>query len=97
MAEKLGVTPSYLSAVEVGKRKVPKKWPRLIADIYDLSQEEYEELVWAKDMSLSSVTISLDNLEGADKQIALAFARSFDALSEADKENISKILLKRRD
>ena len=49
MAQDLDVTSSYLSAVEVGKRNVPEEWPRKIGKMYDLSDEEIENLelrVW---------------------------------------------------
>ena len=34
MAEKLGVTVSYLSAVENGKRNIPDNWIEMIASEY---------------------------------------------------------------
>ena len=44
MAKKLGVTTSYLSAVEVGKRKVPTSWGELINENYELTEEQSSEL-----------------------------------------------------
>lgn len=44
MASKLGVTSSYLSAVEKGKRKVPLNWSELITMQYDLTEKQSSEL-----------------------------------------------------
>ena len=44
MANKLGVTPAYLSAVELSKRKVPKDWPQKISVAYYLKTEAAKEL-----------------------------------------------------
>lgn len=44
MAEKLGVTSSYLSAVENGKRKVPEEWFNEISKHYTLTSSQIIEL-----------------------------------------------------
>ena len=44
MADKLGVTAAYLSAVENGKRRVPDSWIATLTDEYGLSPEEEREL-----------------------------------------------------
>lgn len=40
MANKLGVTVSYLSAVENGKRDIPDEWLDKIINDYNLSKNE---------------------------------------------------------
>jgi transcriptional regulator with XRE-family HTH domain len=44
MACKLSVTPSYLSAIEKGKRKVPVEWEQKIAELYPLDSNQLIEL-----------------------------------------------------
>src|SRR6185312_3749392 len=44
MARKLGVTPSYLSAIENGKRTIPADWAEEIAKLYKLTPEQMTEL-----------------------------------------------------
>lgn len=44
MADKLGVTPAYLSAVELGKRNVPNGWAHKISQLYSLDKKTSEEL-----------------------------------------------------
>jgi transcriptional regulator with XRE-family HTH domain len=92
MAEKLGVTPSYLSAVEVGKRNVPKDWPKKISDIYSLNDQETKALENAAKVSQLKVRVDLDNVAESDKELFLAFARQFTTLTNTDKERIKAIL-----
>ena len=40
MARKLGITASYLSAIETGKRNIPDNFELLLFDAYSLSEEE---------------------------------------------------------
>ncbi|WP_312887677.1 helix-turn-helix transcriptional regulator [Paenibacillus sp. 1182] len=49
MALKLEVTPSYLSAVERGKRNLPKEWKDKLLSLYKLSPNQLKEF--------SSITI----------------------------------------
>lgn len=47
MAEKLNVTPAYLSSVETGKRNVPQGWIGHIVRMYKLDPSEHLELIEA--------------------------------------------------
>ena len=44
MALKLDVTPSYLSAIEKGKRPLPSDWAQRISSLYELSSSQLSEL-----------------------------------------------------
>ena len=44
MAKVLGVAPSFLSAVENGKERIPEDWAHKIANHYGLSDEELKKL-----------------------------------------------------
>ncbi len=60
MAKILGVTKSYLSFAETGKRRVPERWGGVIANLYKLPEEEREKL---------SILVRVDNLSSRDKII----------------------------
>ncbi len=94
MAEILCVTPSYLSAVEVGKRNVPYEWGELLSDSYNLSELEIRELTKAIDNSQLNLKLDLNNFSVFEKDIALSFARNFKELTDTDKESIRNILSK---
>ena len=78
----LGVTNSFVSAVELGKKKVPKKWCKMIAEHYNLNAEEVKELEDAIQESKNNVKVNL----------AMAFQRSFDNISEETANEIINIL-----
>jgi len=94
MAEYLGVTSSFLSAVENGKKNAPEGWIDLIKKRYELANEQCEKLQEAQRNSQKQVKINLENVNNEDRKIIMAFARSFDKLGNADKEKISKVLAK---
>lgn len=92
MANKLGVSPSYLSSVEVGRKSIPENWKKIIPELYALNSEEITELEKAIDDSVRQIKISMDNRTEDDRKFLLAFARKLDDLDLSEKENILKIL-----
>lgn len=92
MATKLGVSSSYLSAVEIGKRNVPHDWLEKITSMYQLSAEEVESLKLAIENSQPSIKIDLRNTNNQEKDLVMAFAREFKDLNEDDKTKILNIL-----
>ena len=97
MADKLGVTISYLSAVEHGKREVPDDWVDTISKLYQLSDAEKDNLEDLAYMSKNKVSIDLLEVNDKKKNTALAFARKFDNLSDEEINKINKILNNKED
>lgn len=91
MAAKLGVTVAYLSAVENGKREVPDQWIDVLAEKYLLEPSEKKELQNYAYENKDNIKIDLSGIEKEEREMALAFARSFKSLTEADKKAIEKI------
>ncbi|MHC8516705.1 helix-turn-helix domain-containing protein [Sporosarcina sp. ITBMC105] len=94
MATRLGVTSSYLSAVENGKRNVPHDWVEKITVMYSLSDSEEKELKQSFIESKKVVTIDFEGYSNEDKSVLLALAREFNALDESDRLKIKNILQK---
>lgn len=92
MAQKLGVTSSYLSAVEVGKRKIPENWIDRIASEYRLSAMEIYQLREAAAQSASEIKIDLGNASASKRDLAYAFAREFKDLSDDQHQAILRVL-----
>lgn len=92
MAEELGVTVAYLSAVENGNRAVPDSWIYTISKKYGLNDMETSELQEAAYEKKSEIKISLDDSSKSD--LALSFARKFKDLTDEDVNELSKILSK---
>lgn len=94
MAEKLDVTSAYLSAVENGKRKIPKTWVDDIARLYSLSQDEKAELQNAADASILDITISLHGASAQKRDTVLSFARALDGMNDDDLKRIMSSMKK---
>lgn len=96
MAQKLNVTPSFLSAVEVGKKSIPEKWEQQIIEDYELNQEEAFELKQAIANSIRQLKFDLTQRKEEDRDLLLAFARKLDTLDTKEKESILNILNKNK-
>lgn len=88
MANKLGVSSAYLSAVENGKRRMPQDWVSKIASIYSLDSDAQADLQNAADNSVFDVTISLENASEQKRHAVLSFARALDGLDDEDLKRI---------
>ena len=89
MAKILGVKVPFLSAVENGKKNVPKEWLDIISKHYSLSEDEESELKEAIEESRTHCKIPMEKAGITQRRAALQFARSFD---EMDDETATKIL-----
>lgn len=96
MAQKLNVTPSFLSAVEVGKKSIPDKWEHQIIELYELNEIEALELKEAISNSIRQLKIDLSQRKLEDRDLLLSFARKLDTLDTKDKESILNILNKKK-
>ncbi|MEH7223840.1 helix-turn-helix domain-containing protein [Bacillus sp. JJ1566] len=96
MATKLGVTSSYLSAVENGKRNVPHEWIEKISVLYSLSAVESNELRQAVRDSQKVIKVDFEGFNSEDKDTFMALAREFKGLDDSDKNLIKTILQKKK-
>ncbi len=97
MAEKLNVTVSYLSAVEIGKRNIPDKWEEEIIRAYHLNLHEIEILKESIIYSKKVFKINVENFEKEEKDLILMLARKVNSLDDREINNLKKILSKRGD
>lgn len=75
MAEKLGFSPSYLSSIENGKRKVPTNIEEKISQSYSLSEREKEKLRQALISSSETLKIDIGRLNDNKKNLILAMTQ----------------------
>ena len=85
MAQKLGVSSSYLSAVENGKRPIPKSWGHQIINLYDLPQDEASNLSEAILLDSQEVVLDLRKFDDDAKDLLIAFARKCDNYDKINK------------
>ncbi len=92
MAERLGVTAAYLSAVENGKRAIPDSWVEILANEYKLSELEIKELYSLAYENKQEIKLNLRDATEIEAGLALSFARCFKSLSDAQVSELQKIL-----
>ena len=92
MAEKLQVSSAFLSAVENGKKRVPKNWIKKISTIYDLSDAKVEEMIDAIDYSKDIVEVNIKGASEDTRQVAVLFARKFESLDDSTVRKIQNLL-----
>jgi transcriptional regulator with XRE-family HTH domain len=92
MADKLGVTSSYLSAVETGKRNIPDGWVDRIGQLYELDMVEQDALRVAATNSAKAITMDLSNVQPKRRETALLFARQFDVVDDSVLRDIQNLL-----
>ena len=96
MAESIGVSPAYLSALEHGKRGKPS-W-RLVQDIitfFEIIWDEAEELQSLAKLSHPKVTIDTSNLSPKATKLANIISRDVGKLNTSQIDEILKILSKK--
>lgn len=94
MADKLDVTASYLSAVEMGKKSVPAPWIYTLAQKYQLSSPD--ELQRLADISRTEYRVPIP--QGTDdltRETVAVFARKVGTLDSAALNELLEVMLKK--
>lgn len=86
MADKLYLSPSYLSAIESGKRNIPANLIGTIAKVYNLSSEDKERLRDAVLGVDKPLKMNLTNFSDRKKRLILAILQE-----DFPKETFNKI------
>lgn len=84
MAKKLGISISYLSAIESGKRKIPAGMVETVIKKYHLTKAEADRLKAAETESSTAIEINLANMTLEQKKLAFALSRKLDEISDED-------------
>lgn len=94
MAKALDTSLPFLSAVENGKKNVPKDWIQKLVEHYKLNNDEVKDLEKAIEESRTQMKIRLIDTERYQRKAALKFARSFDDMDEETAIKIIELLEK---
>lgn len=92
MAKGIGVSSSFLSSVETGKKPVPHELLVDLARCYNLAQQTKTRLTELADKTRKEVQIKLAETDASGTELATAFARSFSTLTDDQKLQIQAIL-----
>lgn len=90
MADTLGVTPAYLSAVENGKKQPTKELVNRLQSSYNLDEEYLNKIEEARAYTTNTIMLDFDN--ETDGELSIMFARRLSSLSSGQKSRIANIL-----
>ena len=89
MADDFDFSSSYLSAIENGKKEIPKDFIKKLRANYNLSEEEFSKLEIAKIESQKSIEFNISELNKIQQDFMFSFARRFEEIPE---EKLKKIM-----
>jgi len=92
MAERLGHTSSYCSAIETGRKPIPDGYVRRVIQALALDSRQSRELNSAVDKTRTEVRVQ--NLSEDQRELLAAFARRIDELPDDMITNLRKAVLK---
>lgn len=92
MAKKLGLSASYLSAIEGGKRNIPTDMEKMLSKSYPLSKIDIKKLRSAMLSSSDSVKINLTDFAEKKQRVIMAIAQ--DDISDNVLDEISDLIFK---
>lgn len=95
MAEKLGVSSAFLSAIENGKKNMPESVLCKMQDIYSLSDARVESFRTAALESQKSISLNLENASDNNRELAVCFARQFKDIDDETNKKIMDLLRRR--
>ena len=90
MSEKLGISASYLSAIENGKRNVPDNLCDSLRANFKLTSEDEEKMTKALAMSLENMKLDLASLDESRKSVIYAVAK--EGLDDETIERICQVI-----
>jgi len=96
MAEILGVSSAFLSAVENGKKSMPDFWVKKVQTEYNLTDEQVDEMKNAALESQSTIALNMKDATSLNRELAVSFARQFDEMDEETSKIILQVLKKRK-
>lgn len=92
MAEKLGISISYLSAIEHGKRNIPNDFIQKLFDKYQLS-EEMKTLIQKDIVDYSGeMKLIISQMNEQQQELSLLYARKINKLNDEQIKKMRRFL-----
>ena len=92
MAEKLGISISYLSAIEHGKRNIPNDFIQKLFDKYQLS-EEMKTLIQKDVVDYSGeMKVIISQMNEQQQELSLLYARKINELNDEQIKKMRRFL-----
>ena len=84
MAKKLGISISYLSAIEAGSRNIPSGMVDKIIEKYHLNKERSEIMRQAEAESAKEIDIDLSTVSVEQRKLVFALSRKLNDISDEE-------------
>lgn len=91
MANKLKMSPAFLSAIELGKRSVPSDFVTNLVANYDLSNDEVSQIIHTIEEDKRIIELNLADADDQHIDAALAFTRRVKSMTPEEIEALMKI------
>lgn len=88
----LGVSTSFISAVELGKKLIPSDWFEKIVTHYKLEGEQINELKATIERSKKEIKFDIEFATPEQKDLTIQFQRSFKDLDDETIKEMKRIL-----
>lgn len=92
MAAGLGVSMSFLSSVENGKKKMPSEWVAKIPELYSFTDAQKKEFDMAVSESEKGIAVKFDGLSDEERRMSVAFARKIKNLKPEERHLLQEML-----
>jgi transcriptional regulator with XRE-family HTH domain len=97
VADRLRVTPTFLSAVEAGRKPIPPGFVARVADAMGLQTDERERLQKAADQSAREQRITFTSGDSMiARETVSMLARNYETLTEDDFKEIRAVMERRK-
>ena len=92
VAQKMGVSTAFLSAIENGRKRVPDDFVGKVGAVLPVARQQADELEALASQARQQVVVPLPQASRKDADLATVLARKFNSLSEAQKDRIREII-----
>lgn len=88
LGEMLGVSAAFVSAIETGKKSVPPSFINQLQAKLSLDADEVRRLEVAAAKQAKEISMGLHDRTDRARELAVAFARRFENMSDAEVEKV---------
>ncbi len=92
VAEALGVSIAFWSAIETGKKNVPSELFEKAISYFRLAKEDAEKLQELSCLSQKDIKINMQNMNDRSRELVVGFARNFSSLDEEKQQKLRDLL-----
>lgn len=96
MANKLGVSASYLSSVENGKKPMSDKLYQSLVAVYKLNETEMQELNMLRHLESKNLNVNTNDMDEQKKEVVVKFLSNIDSMDDDDLKEIEYLINKRK-